>query len=252
VSDDLFYTDLEGEQAMLVDVIDDGLEGELDDRIPELRRLLSEGDAEERLNAARMLVAWADPVGIEALLYWAEHPDESPGAAVNRFTGGDATFARLADALRTSQYSVRADEFAAQRVEAARALLSLADEQDFERDLGGAMMNAALRTPLVRELQAAADRAVSAVEAGAEPGFDLGTQAANLLMPLAKEDDDAAAQLAERLIDVAPKDSRVLREIIDGMAAGSGPGTIDVLERLRKSRDPAVREDAEAALARRA
>ena len=71
-------------------------------------------------------------------------------------------------------------------------------------------------------------------------------------MPLAKEDDDAAAQLAERLVDVAPKDSRVLREIIDGMAAGSGPGTIDVLERLRKSRDPAVREDAEAALARRA
>ena len=119
MSDDLFYTDLEGEQAMLVDVIDDGLEGELDDRIPELRRLLSEGDAEERLNAARMLVAWADPVGIEALLYWAEHPDESPGAAVNRFTGGDATFARLADALRTSQYSVRADEHDAQRVDAA-------------------------------------------------------------------------------------------------------------------------------------
>jgi hypothetical protein len=248
VSDDLFHTNLDGEPAMLVDVMDDGLDGELDDRIPALRRLLAEGDAEERLSAARLLVAWADPAGIEALLHWAAHEDESPGAAVNRFTGGDATFARLADALRTSQYSVRAAEHEALRIAAGRALLELVEAHDFERELGAAVNP--VRGPLAPDIRRAAERAIEALDD--QPGFDLGTQAANLLMPLAREDDAGAAALAERLIDAAPKDSRMLREIVDGMAAGAGAATLAVLRRLTDdARDPAVRADADAALKRR-
>ena len=250
MSDDLFHTDLEGEHAMLVDVIDDGLEGELDDRIPQLRRLLSEGDDEERLNAARMLVAWCDPVGFEALLAWAAKPDSSPGAAVNRFTGDDATFARLADALRTSQYSIHADEQRSLRADAGRALLELVEDYDFERELSAAV--SPLRADLLPELTRAAERAVDAVAGSATPGFDLGTQAASLLMPLAREDDATAAELADRLIDAAPKDSRMLLELGDSMAAGTGPASLDVLQRLTKSRDPAVRENAAGALSRRA
>lgn len=249
MSDDLFHTNLDGEPAMLVDVMDDGLDGELDDRIPALRQLLSAGDPDERLSAARLLVAWADPVGIEALLYWATHPDEAPGAAVNRFTGADATFARLADALRTSQYSVRAAEHEGLRIDAGRALLELVEDYDFERELAAAV--APLRVPLAGDILRAADRAADAVTGGAEPGFDLGTQAASLLAPLAREDDAAAAALADRLIDAAAKDSRLLRELVDAMAAGSGSASLEILQRLSESRDPAVREDAKAALTRR-
>ena len=43
----------------------------------------------------------------------------------------------------------------------------------------------------------------------------------------------------------------MLREIIDGMAAGTGAATLAVLRRLHEARDPAVRDDADAALARR-
>jgi hypothetical protein len=247
VSDDLFYTDADRERAMLVDVIDDGLEGELDDRIPELRRLLSHGEPEERANAARILVSWCDPVGFEALLAWAANPDTSPGVAVNRFTGADATFARLADALRTSQYSIHADERRALRLDAARALLDLVEDYDFERELAAAVNP--LRADLRAEIARAAERAIDALDD--TPGFDLGTQAASLLMPLAREDDATAAQLAERLIDAAPRDSRMLLELGDSMAAGTGPATVEILRRLAKSRDRAVRENAESALARR-
>jgi hypothetical protein len=193
-------------------------------------------------------VSWADPVGIEALLFWASNPDAAPGAAVNRFTGADATFARLADALRTSQYSIHADEQRALRVDAARALLELVEEHDFERELAAAV--APLRTDLLPEIARAAERAVDATSG--TPGFDIGTQAAGLLMPLAREDDATAAALADRLIDAAPKDSRMLLELGDSMAAGTGQGSLDVLQRLTKSRDPAVRENAEGALSRRA
>jgi len=248
VSDDLFHTDLEGEQAMLVDVIDDGLEGELDDRIPALRELLTSGDDGERLNAARMLVSWCDPVGFEALLAWTANPDRAPGAAVNRFTGGDADFSRLADALRTSQYSIHADDARELRVQAGRALLELVVDYDFERELSAAVNP--LRVELLPDITRAAERAVDALDS--EPGFDLGTQAASLLMPLAREDDATAAALADRLIDAAPKDSRMLLELGDSMAAGTGPATIEILQRLTKSRDPAVRENAAGALSRRA
>ena len=40
-ADELFYTDADGESASFVDVIDEGLEGDLDDRIPALRELLA-------------------------------------------------------------------------------------------------------------------------------------------------------------------------------------------------------------------
>ena len=76
-ADELFHVDAEGERTIFDDVLADGLEGALDERIPALRELLESHDPYERLSAARMLVAWDDPVGLEALIGWAREPSRA-------------------------------------------------------------------------------------------------------------------------------------------------------------------------------
>lgn len=235
--DQLFHTDGDGESAAFADVIDEGLEGDLDDRIPALRALLADGTDDERRNAGIMLASWGDEAGLRAVIGWAQPPAEAPD--------------ELADALRTARLSTRAEASEALRADAYRALLALAADADLGRELGYALVaDAAVRPHVAGDLDAAVERAVERLEDGDEPDFDLPTQAAGLLVALAKESDDAAAGLAERLLELAPKDPRVLRELIDAMGAGSGDATLAVLRRIAKVK--AVRDDADAALARRA
>lgn len=236
-SDQLFHTDADGESAAFVDVIDEGLEGDLDDRIPALRALLADGTDDERRNAGIMLASWGDEVGLRALIGWAQEPAEALG--------------ELADALRTARLSSRAEPSEALRAEAYRALLDQAADADVGRELGYALVaDATVRPHVAGDLAAAVERAVERLEDGDEPDFDLSTQAAGLLVALAKESDAAAASLAERLLELTPKDPQVLRELIDAMGAGSDEPTLAVLRRIAKVK--AVRDDADAALARRA
>ncbi|MDA0185344.1 hypothetical protein OJ997_33875 [Solirubrobacter phytolaccae] len=240
-SDQLFHTDADGESAAFVDVIDEGLEGDLDDRIPALRALLADGTDDERLQAGIMLASWGDEAGLRALIDWADEPDTSP---VDEFGA-------LADALRAARLSSRTDATEALRADAYRALLAIAADVDFGRDLGYALVaDTRVRALVAGDVEAAAERAIGRLEDGDEPEFDLATQAAGLLVSLAKESDDAAAGFAERLRELAPKDPRVLRDLIDALGAGSGEATLAVLRRIAKVK--AVRDDADAALARRA
>lgn len=254
--DNLLYTDSEGNPAQLEDVIDDGLDGVYDDRIPALRRLCETGTPERRLLACRVLVSWGDRVGLETLIRWASAPTETPWAdepvALSRVHGADGAFGLLADALRTSSLSERAEETEALRVEATRALLRLADSYDFDRDLLFAVSaDPAVRERVVADLKAAAERAIETLAAGKPVDFDLATQAAGLLAPLARLDDATAAGYADRLLELESGHSRMLRELNDAMGAGSGPATLAVLMRLRNAGDATVREEADRLLARR-
>lgn len=65
--DALLYTDREGDATSVADLIDDGLEGGYEDRIPALRQLCVDGPPDHRVEACEVLVAWSDPVGLEAL-----------------------------------------------------------------------------------------------------------------------------------------------------------------------------------------
>jgi len=240
-SDQLFHTDADGESASFVDVIDEGLEGDLDDRLPALRALLADGTDDERLNAGIMLASWGDEAGLRAVIEWAREPDASPVDEL----------AALADALRTARLSSRAETSEPLRADAFRALLDRAADADVGRELGYALVADATVRPLVADdIGASVERALERLERDDQPDFDLPTQTAGLLVALAKEADDDAAGFAERLLELAPKDPRVLRELIDAMAAGSGDATLAVLRRLAKVK--AVRDDADAALARRA
>ena len=130
-------------------------------------------------------------------------------------------------------------------------MLNIFEDYDFERYLSFTLYDDVLRKSLVDEIAAAADRALRVLESGAELSFDLWTQTAGLLGPLAKESDAEAAAFATRLIAQGRKYSRMLRELNDAMAVGNGPATWAVLEQLRGSTDPTVREEAKAAMERR-
>lgn len=139
------------------------------------------------------------------------------------------------------------------RIEAGGALLALAHVEDFERHLSVALgWNAELRGALADEVEAAANRAITRLEGRPELSFDLWTQAAGLLYPLAKERDDTAAELALRLIPCGRRDRRMLLELVDALSAGRGPATLAVLERLRgKAKLREVRDAAAASIERR-
>ena len=166
-ADELFHVDASGERAIFDDVLADGLDGDLDARIPALRELLESRDAYKRLSAARMLVAWDDPVGLEALIGWAREPARAPyGAVANRFTGEDTTFGHLADALGAGGHTPRAASVRAARVSAGRALLSIFEDYDFERYLAFALYDDVLRKSLVDEIAAAVERALRVLDSG--------------------------------------------------------------------------------------
>lgn len=256
--EDLLFRDRDGDRASLQDVIDDGLDGGYDDRFPALEELLRTGTPEQRLYAAAMLTSWGQRAGFDALTSWAADPDATPwaGAPVtySRISGADAAFELLADALRTSYLSEPSDEGGIRplQVEAAKALVRLADSYDFDRVLLVALVkDPEVTRQVAGDLKAAIDSAIAKLEAGEDVGFDLATQTAGLLAPLARADDAAAAQAAEKLLDLRPTSRRTLLELVDSLANGSGPDTHRVLERLRESDSPEVHEAAERAIAGR-
>lgn len=238
----------------LADVRADGLDGSLDERIPGLLGRLAHGNASERYDAAYLLIAWDEPTALATLARWARRPAELPRETGNRFTGGDASFGPLAESLGAGGGSPRAASSAALRVEAGRALLERVVDEDFERHLSLALgWDELLRQALADDIAAAAERAVASLEGRRKPSFDLWTQAAGLLYPLGKERDATAADLARRLIKRGRRDRRMLLEVVDALAAASGPATYAVLLELRdRSRLRDVREAAGAAAERRA
>lgn len=252
---DPLTTDREGNRAFFWDVVADGLEGELDDRVPALRRLCESASPDERLRACAMLVSWCDRSGLQTLIDWASTPcDDEPVRYTGEF-GWEPSFEILADALHTSSRCELAADAEDLRTEAMRALLRVAHRCPMGRELASALYSDDVILERVRdELQAAAGRSLARLEDRKDRSrldFDLWAQTAGLLGPLAKLDDAGAAAIAERLLELRRRDPGMQLELSEAMVAGRGPSTLAVLERLRTSKHRAVREDAGHKLAHR-
>jgi hypothetical protein len=253
--DDLLYTDLDGVRCQLQDVIYDGLDRDYAARYPALIRLLGEGAPAGRLYACVMLASWGVAEGFATLIAWAREPAAVPwaGAPVtfDRHYGADDAFAMLADAVRVAGEVADDGAIAARRVAAGRALLGIYDRVYFGRALLVALdLDPALAATLAPEIAQAVDRAVAAAGTGAPP-FDLATQAAFLLGPLAALDDAHAARAAGALLAAHGDPSRPAREVAYALRAGSGPATRAILARLAVGPGESVRTDARDSLARR-
>lgn len=225
----LLYTDRQGEPATLDEVISDGLEGGYGDRLPGLRELCVNGSPVERTEACQVLVAWSDPAGLAELTRWAQ-------------SAAPVDFSPLVDAIRIGKYTAETEEAVAGRVDAVRALLGIADREPIGEDLNDAIPgDNAFIARVAPQLRDALERSLTRRE---RVPFDLLTEAAALVGPLASVDDEAAAAFAERLRKRDKRNARMLSNLVTAMGRGHGPRTLAVLEELR--RDKRVRQNADA------
>ena len=170
----------------------------------------------------------------------------------DRHFGADAAFEMLADAVRVAGEIEASEAIAQLRRMPCAALLGIYDRVYFGRALLVVLdLDRALAAAVAAGMGRAVDRAIVAAETGEAP-FDMATQAAFLLAPLAALDGTAhAARAAETLAAAHAGQSRTLREVAHALGAGAGPATRAALERLAASPFEPVRQDALDSLARR-
>jgi hypothetical protein len=254
--DELLFTNNAGQSAQLQDVISEGLDGGYEDRIRELVELLNSGTPHHRLLACVALVSWACPEGFQALIQWAAEPAGVPWSdqpvTYDRIYGADDAFELLAEALHVSFWNDETPTLRRMQRGAASVLLKIYPDHFFGRSLALALIrDKKLLATLSTEISAAIEGCIHRLTSGPKPAFDLGIQAAYLLIPLARADDKRAAQLAERMVSQLPRSERMYRELILGLAEGTGSATLEVLKKMKGLGIPAVTADAEKALSRR-
>lgn len=252
--DKLLFTKLNGERGDLQDVIYDGFDNDYSGRIPALEQLMASGTPQQRLYACAMLASWAVPSALRGIAVWAKAPEAAPWAkdpvTFERFSGADAAFELLADAVRNSQDAPKRDATTdTLRADAMRALLASFHRVHTGRKLFETLdLDKNLRAWVAADIGPAVDRALAAAGSA---DFDLATQTASLLGPLAAIDDAHAAKAAERLVTEHAGMLRTLNEVAYSMRFGTGPATLAVLETLAKSSHASVRQNAQESLARR-
>lgn len=254
--DELLFTERDGTRTQLQDVIYGGLDHDYSARYPALLRLMQQGQAVHRLYACVMLASWGVPEGIQTLIQWARDPDATPWAdqpvTYDRHYGVDSSFEMLADAIRVAGDIDRHDVIDALRSDAVRALLGIYNRVHFGRALMVVLdLDDDLAASVRIEIGLAVDRVIATARASEMP-FDMATQAAFLLGPLASLDDAHAARAAEALLSAHAGNSRTVREVAHALGWGTGSATRTILERLTLSPSASVRKDAQDSLSRRA
>ena len=225
----LFRTDAQGKPASFSDVIDDGLEGELAGRIPDLLALLRGSEGESSLKAAIMLLSWGHPEAMQALQRWSLQPSSAPWARMSltqqRHSGADGSWSMLADALRTSRYASERPGLDSDRISALRALLRLTRDEDFDRSLTTTISSiSGAATQLADELDAAI---TALLAAGPSRDFDRLFQASMLCKELARSRLERAQSLAQQIAAQSPslRAQRELDDLLKGMS--QAPSTPD-------------------------
>ncbi len=108
LSEQVLFTDNEGNKSSLKHIIDDGLDGEYLERIPALVELLDSGSPIHKLLACIVLTSWGCKEGFEAVVLWASNPNDSPWVkspvSFDRLYGADDAFENLVGALKTSYW----------------------------------------------------------------------------------------------------------------------------------------------------
>ncbi|MEV5242087.1 hypothetical protein AB0K89_23720 [Streptomyces cinnamoneus] len=203
---ELLGTDFDGEPTS---DIDDVIFGAFDepghrDRVPGLVELMNDpAEPEiERFLACVALTTWSEAAGYEAVLRAAADPRNTPwyDFSVDRKFSVDSTFAQLAEAVADRDL---AEEKGTEglRMEAARALVRLADSEYFEDKLGELFDNATLQA-LLDDVKEVVGRGVQSLAAGEKYRFDLPTQLVDLASGVSAVDGPLAVELAMSVLNV--------------------------------------------------
>ncbi len=254
--EELLFTDCEGNPAQLQDIIDDGLDGGYEYRIPGLINLLNSGEPYHQLLAAVMLTSWGHPAGFQKLIDWASNSQSVPWQAApvvyERISQTDSAFEMLADAVNTSYYADENQKIQQWQIKAIKALLGIYHQYYFGRSLALAIVRKKEIAQAVKsEIIAAMEASLKILQEHTSLGFDLAFQVACLLIPLTRIDENAAANYANQLIFSYSHKERILREIANALGDGKEKATLAILEHLKTLKMPALVRDTENAIARR-
>lgn len=214
----LLFVDFDGTAADPDDVISEGLDGGYQERSEALKEVLRDPDEDPagRFLACVALTRWADAVGYEAVVRAARSPESAAwrGASYDRLHGQDDTFGVLADAVGDSADMVEERGTADERLQAAEALLLVADRVQFDRHIS-ALLRRELVTLLLPAIKTAVEHGIARL-AEEQPSYDLGLQLA--LMTAAAHPVDATWALgaARRLLVVKPGE-RAVTELQDAI-----------------------------------
>lgn len=208
------------------------------ERIPRLRMLLSHEDLFVVFQAAKVLTAWADPVGLnalEALIDQRVHRvmEFSP----HRIYGYDNVYDELAEAL--DGYRTRSHEEAAQRRRIFEKLLELYGPCDYQGQLKKALM--AQEFP---ELQVAIEAAI-----GRAKGCGKAYLASQLLSPLAVTNPTRAVQRFSEFSGLRAGSPNPEVNVAEALRYIEPDISLPWLERLTKHRDKVVANEAKQSLA---
>lgn len=206
---DLLYVDFDGKPTDDPDaVVDAGLlDARHQSRVPGLVAVLENHDApaEDLLHACVALTTWGEPAGYRAVVQSALNPEQAPwrDTAIDRRYSVDNTFGQFAVAVRASAEMAMSKRSTATRVEALRALVSIADREYFDGQLEWAIATGPATT-VVAEVEEVVHSGVRRLEAGERPEFDLATQLVDLSLAIAVDDEPVAVALATAVVRVAP------------------------------------------------
>ncbi|MEU1781541.1 hypothetical protein ABZ545_18910 [Streptomyces abikoensis] len=223
---ELLGTDFDGEPTT---DIEDVFYGAFDDpghrdRVPGLVELMNDPAAPEieRFLACVALTMWGEAAGYEAVLRAAADPEATPwyDFSIDRKFSVDSTFAQLADAVAERDLAEEKGTEAL-RVEAARALVRLADSQYFEDKLGELFDNATLRA-LLDDIKDVVGRGVRFLNTEEKRRFDLPTQLVDLASGVSTVDGPLGVELAMSVLDAGTY-PRTLKHAVPIVHRAKGP-----------------------------
>ncbi|MCC3777628.1 hypothetical protein K6I33_002377 [Streptomyces sp. UNOB3_S3] len=176
----------------------------------------------ERFLACVALTMWGEAAGYEAVLRAAADPGATPwyDFSIDRKFSVDSTFAQLADAVAERDLAEEKGTEAL-RVEAARALVRLADSQYFEDKLGELFDNATLRA-LLDDIKDVVGRGVRFLTTDEKRRFDLPTQLVDLASGVSTVDGALGVELAMSVLDAGTY-PRTLKHAVPIVHRAQGP-----------------------------
>jgi hypothetical protein len=242
----LLYTDFDGNPLHTpAPLVGRGL---VDDRhlerVPGLTALLDDptADPSDRLHACLALTAWGEERGYRAV-------EAAAGPAPPPWHGRPgAPFGQVAAQVGISDAMAERKGTEPARLAALRALVGLADREDFGDQLGAAIFTGP-PSAVAHEVVAATRRGLQRLDRRPWPSFDLPCQLVDVLEPLVEVDEPTALALVAEIVrrDQRP---RTLGYVAFLVATGITPAAEALAAHLVAIGGPAIGERLAAARAR--
>ena len=211
------------------------------ERISPVRALLGSADLYLTYQAALVLTAWGDPIGLSKVEEFVDTcVDQAMEFAPHRIYDYDNVYDELAEAVYL--FGLSSVDHRDDRVRVFRKLLALYGPCFFESKLKRALLRLDF-SELAPDVRGALERAL---------GLGRVYLASQLLPPLARWEGEAARPLLERILSAArdPRRPDPLSNVAEALGYLPGPDSRRRLEQYARSGERAVSDEARRALAR--